>query len=158
MELRIKGLGQHLKKLKSMQATASEMDGVLGATALLVQGEIQRIITSEIAPHSRRGQVVTDLVDTGFLRQNWQTTQLGALRWQVATNTQYAPILEYGYKGDVTVRPHTRKTKRGGSAKVKGHKRKVNRRGYFFVRRAKAKAPELLKERVLDLIKRKAGA
>jgi hypothetical protein len=74
-----------------------------------------------------------DLVDTGHYRGNWQVSQIGTYTWKLATNTEYALMLEFGLHKQVNVKEHQRTSKKGTTYTVQAHLREVNRDGYNVV-------------------------
>jgi len=152
------GADLYLKKLNALKdAESTVVPRVIAKTTLLGHREIVKIITNEIEPHKakRRGKVgvFTDLVDTGFYRQGWQTDVSTPGVGKLFTNVAYSPILEFGFDGVVDVREHTRRlpTK---AVKVKGHKRKMKRRAYYVLRRTKARMRSLLIKIARDELER----
>jgi hypothetical protein len=63
---------------------------------LLTKEAIVEKISNDVYPHSRDGQTVTDLVDTGTYRASWQESFPAPLKGKVATNVAYALPLEFG--------------------------------------------------------------
>lgn len=160
-EQKILGLEAHLAKLKALaEAGEKEIPRVLAETAQLGVAEIQKIITSEIDAHTRRGVTVHDLVDTGHYRANWHASPLGPNSWLIHTNTPYARALEYGLDEDIQIPEHSRKISKGPMAgktvKVSAHKRHAKMRPFYVVRRAKIRIRKILRDKVGQAIERVA--
>lgn len=66
----------------------------------------------------------------------------------VGTNVEYARAHEYGFKGVVSVKSHMRKTKRGGSAYVSAHNRRMNLPERSFLRSALADSKVTIREQI----------
>lgn len=148
----VRGVTAALARLKALGEIGTvAIPKVIQQTTLLGKAEIQKIITNEIAPHNRDGQIVTDLVDTSHYRANWQTSFPSPVEGAISTNTPYARILEYGWDGPMAVSAHDR-TVNGKTFKVRAHLRNVKLRPYYVVRRAKIRIRAILRRKIKEAI------
>ena len=111
---------------------ASFLAALQGKTAAL-QAALVRVMT-RLSIEVQRGVKETKLtgqvlhVRTGTLRRSINRRvieQGGSVMASVGTNVSYAAAHEYGFKGEVDVREHVRKTRGGTEARVRAHTRKV---------------------------------
>lgn len=98
VEFKISRGGEKLadKLLKISRDAEQDLQKLVVTTTLLTQEALVDKITSDIEPHERDGETVTDLVDTGAYRASWQAKFPKPLVGKVATNSEYALALEYG--------------------------------------------------------------
>ena len=104
-------LNEHDRIIKKIltfaQSGAKVLDLMVKELAADTQEAIVDKITSDVRPHQRRGETVTDLVDTGAYRRSFLLGSDGSGRAHVSTNIEYALDLEYGnaqYRGFFVVR------------------------------------------------------
>ena len=113
-------------------------------------------------------------VRTGKLRSNWQTTvpaATGPVEVRVSTNTIYAPVHEYGFKGAVQVPSHERepagrRTRSGRLIKRKGasvvsvrsHSRQVDLPARWFLRDSVAHRAQAVERIVRHYLERALNA
>lgn len=90
-------------KLRALKLGGNkEVEAAVRETTLLAHEEIVDKITNDIEPHSGMSrknnpqESVTDLVDTGFYRASWNTSFPNPLKGVLATNCEYAEVLENG--------------------------------------------------------------
>lgn len=144
----IKGLRAHLNRLQALGDVGKrEVPRVIQETTQLGRSEVIKIITDK------------NLVDTGFYRANWQVSFPNPVTGVISTNTAYAEVLEYGFSGVVqvpehNVRPHTRKGKRVRGFRRKAHRRQMERKPNYVVRRAKIRIRRILIRKVSEAIER----
>lgn len=110
----INGAGRMADRLAKIgQLGEQEIQKAIAATTKLTH-EVVIDQISDVRPHNRRGETVTDLVDTGAYRQSWQSKE-ERLKGTVYTNNDYALALEYGtenMEGFGVVRDSARKGRR----------------------------------------------
>lgn len=94
----VSGSSKLADKLATMGARAE------GAVASLIRNvtelakeAISNKITTEVRPHNRRGEIVTNLVDTGTYLKSWTLKYPDKFKGILGTNTEYASALEYGH-------------------------------------------------------------
>lgn len=96
------GLQRQLKALARLAGGLHEIERIVVETTLLAHEAIVEKITNDIEPHSglhRKNnpqEVVTDLVDTGAYRASWYTAHPSPFVGEVESNSEYAPVIEYG--------------------------------------------------------------
>ena len=71
----------------------------------------------------------------------------------VGTNVEYAPVIERGFNGSVTIKSHFRTSRTGRQFQVRSHSRKMNRKGNGALEKAFEKNVSGLLERLAKLIK-----
>lgn len=90
------------------------------------------------------------LLDTGRLRGSI-TSRYSAKQAVVGTNLVYAPIHQFGFRGPQAVKPHARRSRKGGTHQVGGHTRNMNvpARPYFGLSAAdRAEVLDILREHI----------
>lgn len=99
-------IGRRLDKLadKLAKIDQGKIGKLVTETTLEAHEAIVDKITNDIRPHSGLSRTppvatVTDLVDTGFYRQSWQTSFPSSMKGKVSTNADYALALEFGEAG-----------------------------------------------------------
>lgn len=70
----------------------------------------------------------------------------------VGTNVEYAPVIENGFNGTVTVKGHTRTNARGTSFRVRSYSRQMNRKGNNALQKAFDKNVSGLMDRLAKLL------
>lgn len=122
--MQIKGLDNHVKRLRRLAGEGA--DRALGiavqeATALGVEAIVNKV--------DQLGLVDTGTYKRGFVTRESGNPQVGI----IATNVAYALMIEYGINGDVTIKAHPRKSKKGTIYTVKSHTRRMVRPAYLVV-------------------------
>jgi phage gpG-like protein len=116
-----------IRALKPTFAMSAVQRGMEKGTALMVGGITKTRLTGQgpfpVSEH-RLG------VKTGRLRRSFHWTGAGTVRGkecttQIGVRVAYAAAHEFGFKGTVSVKAHTRKGKKA-SNRVKAHSRKMN--------------------------------
>ena len=70
----------------------------------------------------------------------------------VGTNVEYAPMIERGFSGSVSIKSHMRTNKRGTTFAVRSHSRRVERKGNHALETAFEKNVSGLMQRLAKLI------
>ena len=99
---------------------------------------------------SALGGAMQPLLDTGRLRGSITSTY-SAKQAVVGTNVAYGPIHQFGFRGPQSVKPHTRRSRKGSTHQVRGHTRSMNvpARPYFGLSAAdRAEVLEILREHI----------
>jgi len=138
----------------------AKIDRLRPALRRELENEVQRLafeLSAKVKGGPLSGGVLN--VKTGRLRRSI-TTRLESnplsIIGVVGTNVDYGAFHEYGFKGSVNVRAHSRRTN-GGVARVRAHSRRMDYAGKPFLKPSLEAMRERITDRLSAALNRAAG-